>query len=192
MAQKTDVLICGSGSAGLSAAIWLARFGIDFKVLERRDGPLKIGQADGVQCRTVEIFESLGISEPLLREAYHVMELTFWSPGEQGGIQRNSVNPDTEPGLSHQPHVILNQARINEIMINEIKRLRGHEGDWIDYGCEAQDVKVRDNASGGEHPYPCEVQASRNGSPCVYQAKYVLVSQRTFRKKEQGQLAYYA
>ncbi|KAF6525025.1 hypothetical protein HZS61_010820 [Fusarium oxysporum f. sp. conglutinans] len=72
--EKVQVIICGGGSAGLTAAIWLARFNIDFKILERRPGPLEIGQADGVQCRTVEIFENLGISERLLEEAYHVME----------------------------------------------------------------------------------------------------------------------
>lgn len=59
MIEKVDVLICGSGSAGLCAATWLARHGIRCKVLERRDSPLALGQADGVQCRTVEIFESL-------------------------------------------------------------------------------------------------------------------------------------
>ena len=52
---KTDVVISGSGSAGLCAALWLARLKVPYIVLEKRDGPLKIGQADGVQCRTVEV-----------------------------------------------------------------------------------------------------------------------------------------
>ena len=79
MVEKVDILICGSGSAGLCAATWLARCGIKCKVLERRDGPMTMGQADGVQCRTVEIFESFGIGEGLLREAYHVLEVVFWA-----------------------------------------------------------------------------------------------------------------
>lgn len=60
MSTKGDVLICGSGSAGLCAAVWLARHGVDYRVLERRPGALEVGQADGVQCRTVEVFDSLG------------------------------------------------------------------------------------------------------------------------------------
>lgn len=177
MSEQTDVLICGSGSAGLSAAIWLARFGIDFKVLERRDGPLDIGQADGVQCRTVEIFESLGISEPLLRESYHVMEITFWSSKSEGGIERQRLGADTLPGLSHQPHVILNQARVNQIMIEEIERLRNHQGSNIEYACQVQDVKITEAAPMNETQdrYPVEVTAVKDGSPRTYRAKYVLV-----------------
>ncbi|KKY19604.1 putative phenol 2 [Diplodia seriata] len=69
MVQHTPVLICGAGSAGLSAATWLARYKVPFTLLERRRGPLRTGQADGVQCRTVEVFESFGIAEELLKEA---------------------------------------------------------------------------------------------------------------------------
>ena len=82
---KTAVVIVGSGSAGLAAAVWLAQSHIPFRMLERRGGPLTEGQADGVQCRTVEIYESLGVAEELLREAYHVMELAFWSVDEGDG-----------------------------------------------------------------------------------------------------------
>lgn len=177
-AHEVDVVICGSGSAGLCAAIWLARFGINYQILECREGPLKVGQADGVQCRTVEIFESLGISEPLLKEAYHVMELGFWSHEGVGGIQRRRAAPDTEEGLSHQPHVILNQARINGIMIDEIKRLRGDSQDGIEYNCQVDDVSILqgvkyDAESAGAGLV--EVKASKAGVPRLYRAKYVLV-----------------
>ncbi|KAM5357876.1 hypothetical protein ACJZ2D_015823 [Fusarium nematophilum] len=166
-----DVLICGGGSAGLAAAIWLARFGIKFKILERRGGPLEIGQADGVQCRTVEIFESLGISEPLLKESYHVMEVAFWSSDGQGGLHRTHVVPDTEPGLSHQPHVILNQARINEIMTDEIRRLKQDADSGIEYGYQVRGVEVTDNDS-----YPVKVAAEKDGVTRHYKAKYVIGS----------------
>ncbi|KAJ4253796.1 hypothetical protein NW762_010191 [Fusarium torreyae] len=147
--EKVQVIICGGGSAGLTAAIWLARFDIDFKILERRPGPLEIGQADGVQCRTVEIFENLGISERLLEEAYHVMEVAFWSPTDDCPLQRKDLAYDVEEGLSHQPHVILNQARINEMMLQEIIRLRGNGLSGVTYnsqvesGCDGAHSTVR-------------------------------------------------
>lgn len=50
------------------AALWLSKHHVPFRILEKRDGPLVRGQADGVQCRTVEIFERFELSDQLLRE----------------------------------------------------------------------------------------------------------------------------
>lgn len=112
-------MICGSGSAGLSAAVWLARYGIRCTVLEKRTRPMEIGQADYVQCRTVEIFDTLGVAEELLRKAYHVLEVAFWSStSDKTDITRTSRTADTQPELSYMPHVILNQARINGLLLS--------------------------------------------------------------------------
>ncbi|KAF5565844.1 phenol 2-monooxygenase [Fusarium napiforme] len=167
--DKVQVIICGGGSAGLTAAIWLARFNIDFKILERRPGPLEIGQADGVQCRTVEIFENLGISERLLEEAYHVMEVAFWSPDDNEGLVRKDLAYDTEEGLSHQPHLILNQARINDLMLQEIIRLRGNGTSGVLYNSQVESVRIVD-----DEEYPVEVVIMRNGEPYRYRAKYAI------------------
>ena len=92
-------------------------------MLERRSGPLIEGQADGVQCRTVEIYESWGIAEELLREGYHVMELAFWSADDQTGkLMRKNRAADTPAGLSHQPHLILNQARMNGLLLEKMRQ----------------------------------------------------------------------
>lgn len=177
MAQETnvDVLICGSGSAGLCAAVWLARAGINFRILESRDGPLQLGQADGVQARTVEIFESFGLERPLLDESYHVLELAFWSRGDGGGIQRSRYAPDLMPGLSHQPHVILNQARVNMLMIEDIRTSLGGN-DNIEYEQKVQNVTVDEAAVGDSDAYCTTVTSVKNGQEHIFRAKYVLVS----------------
>ena len=55
---EVDVLIAGTGPAGLVLAAQLAQFdGITTRIVERRDGPLELGQADGVACRTMEMLE---------------------------------------------------------------------------------------------------------------------------------------
>ncbi|PWY88562.1 putative phenol 2-monooxygenase [Aspergillus sclerotioniger CBS 115572] len=171
MAEKVDVLICGSGSAGLCAATWLARQGIPCKILERRDGPMTMGQADGVQCRTVEIFESFGVGEELLRESYHVLEVVFWADDGSGAICRTGKTADTQPGLSHQPHVILNQARINMLLIELMREFNNQE---IDYGYTVTDVKVESQLSGDPEAYPVKVTAEKDGKVESFEAKYVL------------------
>ncbi|KAK0736423.1 FAD binding domain-containing protein [Apiosordaria backusii] len=168
--EKVPVLIAGSGSAGLCAAAWLARFNIPYKILERRNGPLEIGQADGVQTRTVEIFDSFGIAEEMLREAYHVLEIAFWSPEGEKGIKRVRYEADKETEISHQPHVILNQARLNALMTG----LLGSNPP-IEYGCEVKNVVVDENVdSNNLESYPVRVDAVQDGVQKTYRAKYVL------------------
>ncbi|KAI0123621.1 FAD binding domain-containing protein [Xylariales sp. AK1849] len=174
MTNQVDVLICGGGSAGLCAAVWLARCGIEYKILERRQGPLKMGQADGVQCRTVEMFESFGLSEDLLREAYHVLELAFWAPNGESGIKRTHYAADVEPGLSHQPHVILNQARMNALLTEEMQRASGDAK--IEYGYEVKNVEIDSTTAQDPDAYCVSVTATKDGADHDFRAKYVLGS----------------
>ena len=67
---EVDVLIIGCGPAGLTLAAQLAEFPeIDTRIVEQKFGPLLLGQADGIACRTVEMFHAFGFSERLLKEA---------------------------------------------------------------------------------------------------------------------------
>ena len=65
--------------------------GITTRIVERKLGPLELGQADGLACRTVEMFEAFGLSERLLKEAYEQSQfLDLIGPAEQrvGAIGR--------------------------------------------------------------------------------------------------------
>lgn len=122
--ERVDVMIVGSGPTGLTLAAQLASFpGITTRIVDQRPGPLQIGQADGISCRSMEMFEAFGFSERVLREAYWVNETCFWSPddGRRGHIVRSRVIQDVEDGLSEFPHVILNQARIHEFLLERMR-----------------------------------------------------------------------
>lgn len=56
-----DVLICGAGAAGLTLAIDLARRGVSFRLIEKLDDPFRGSRGKGIQPRTQEVFEDLGI-----------------------------------------------------------------------------------------------------------------------------------
>ena len=121
--SEVDVLIVGAGPAGQLLGAQLAQFpSITTRIVEPKPGPLQQGNADGLQCRTIEIFEAFGFSERVLKEAYWVMETTFWSPTEDGkGLRRTGRIRDTEEGLSEFPHVILNQARMHGMWLDAMK-----------------------------------------------------------------------
>lgn len=135
---------------------------------------MEMGQADGVQCRTVEVFESFGISEELLREAYHVLEVAFWSSDGKGGIHRTSRTADTQPGLSHQPHVILNQARINGLLLDLMHRNGAQQ---VGYGYTVKSVEVDPSLVSEPSAHAVTVVAEKAGKEKTFKAKYVLVSE---------------
>lgn len=125
--RDVDVLIVGCGPAGLTLAAQLAAFpAIRTRIIDQKPGPLLVGQADGIACRTMEMFEAFGFSERVLREAYWVNETSFWKPGGDGTIVRGGRVQDTEDGLSEFPHVILNQARIHDFLLDTMRNAPTH------------------------------------------------------------------
>jgi 2-polyprenyl-6-methoxyphenol hydroxylase-like FAD-dependent oxidoreductase/heme-degrading monooxygenase HmoA len=74
--RTTDVLIVGAGPTGLTAAVELARRGIDCRVIDKlATPPAQADKAIGIHCRTMEIWEDQGI----VREA---MDAGIWLTGQ--------------------------------------------------------------------------------------------------------------
>ena len=61
-----DVLICGAGAAGLTLAIELARRGVSFRLVEKMDRPFHGSRGKGIQPRTQEVLEDLGIIDKIV------------------------------------------------------------------------------------------------------------------------------
>ena len=173
--DEVDVLIVGCGPAGLVLAAQLAEFPtIATRIVERKSGPLELGQADGVACRTVEMFEAFGLSEQLVAEAYWVNETVFWGPDphDRSRIVRTGRVQDVEDGLSEFPHVILNQARIHDHLLSAMRRSPSRLEP--DYDLEVVDVAVGDS---GDRPVTVTLRrtdTARLGTEVTVRAKYVV------------------
>ena len=176
--EEVDVLVVGCGPAGLVLAAQLANFPeIRTAVVDRRNGPLEVGQADGVAVRTVEMFEAFGLAGRLVEEAYWVSEVTFWRPDpeDRTRIRRTGRVQDVEDGLSEFPHVIVNQARmlayLRDAMERSASRLRPH------YGLGADDVRI-DTGGGSEQPVTVTLRhlddLQDTGRASTVRARYVV------------------
>lgn len=176
--DEVDVLIVGCGPAGLTLAAQLAQFpDIKTCIVEQKPGRLLVGQADGVACRTMEMFHAYGFSERVLKEAYWVNETTFWKPDERSPetIVRSGRVQDVEDGLSEFPHVILNQARIHDgfldVMRKSPARLEPH------YSRRLLDLQADPAAEPVDHAVTVRlerVDAGNGGNIETIRARYVV------------------
>ena len=172
VSDAVDVLIVGCGPAGLTLAAQLSAFAdITTRIAERKPGPLEVGQADGVACRSVEMFEAFGFAEKVLKESYWVNEVGFWRPGEDGvGLARANRIQDVEDDLSEMPHVILNQARVHDFYL-EIMR-NSPRGLKPDYHRELIDLTTTDDP---DYPVTATFKClEADGATEVIRAKYVV------------------
>lgn len=168
--ETVDVLIVGTGPAGTVLAAQLAAFpDITTRVIERRTEPLQLGHADGVACRTVELFQTFGLADALLREAYWVNEVRFWGPSEEdrSKIARSGWVEDTPEGLSEFPHVIVNQARMQQFLLDHAARSSSRLE--ADYGIEFVGYEMND----GDHPVTALLRRA-DGTDLTVRAKYVV------------------
>lgn len=173
--DEVDVLVVGCGPAGLTLAAQLSAFpDITTRVIEQKPGPLELGQADGIACRTMEMFEAFGFAERVLKEAYWVNETTFWRPDDDrpDTIVRGSRIQDTEDGLSEFPHVILNQARVHDLLLDVMRRSPTRLEP--DYSCRLVDLAVDEAA---DHPVIVTIERDEPGhagEQVTVQARHVV------------------
>jgi len=158
--KEVDILIVGCGPAGLTLAAQLSAFpDIKTCIVEQKPGPLLRGQADGVACRTMEMFQAYGFSERVLKEACWINETTFWKPDgkQRDHIVRSGRVQDTEDGLSEFPHVVLNQARVHDFFLDVMRksptRLEPH------YARRLLDLQIEADATSSNNAYPFQVTA---------------------------------
>ena len=175
---EVDVLIVGCGPAGLTLAAQLAQFpDIKTCIVEQKPGRLSVGQADGVACRTMEMFHAYGFSERVLKEAYWVNETTFWKPDERAPekIVRSGRVQDVEDGLSEFPHVILNQARIHDGFLDVMRKAPAKLEPY--YSRRLHDLEVNPAAAPSDHAVTVRlerVDAGNEGKVETIKARYVV------------------
>ena len=111
---RTDVLIVGAGPTGLSLACQLVRYGVDFRIVEKRETVTPYSKAIGVQARTLEIYEQMGLGEKAVELGTIAKKGRVIVGGEvRGEIDFSNIGE----GLSPYPFVLMLEQSKNERLL---------------------------------------------------------------------------
>lgn len=174
--EKVDVLIAGTGPAGLCLAAQLAQFPeIETLILERMPANIIKGKADGINTRTMEMFQAFGFADKVKRETYWVNQTAFWMPDPQQPerIKRVGQVQDVADDSSEMPHTLINQARLHELFLEVMRdspsRLQP------DYGWEVVGLTV--DPTTDDHPVTVTIKDATGlnwGGTRTVRANYVV------------------
>jgi 2-polyprenyl-6-methoxyphenol hydroxylase-like FAD-dependent oxidoreductase len=119
---KTDVVIVGAGPTGLSLACQLQRYGIDFVVIEKNEGVTKFSKAIGVQARTLEIYEQIGLAQRAIEQGTIAEKVRLLARGKvRGEIQLVDYGRD----FSDYPFILMLEQSKNEELLYDY--LQAHD-----------------------------------------------------------------
>jgi 2-polyprenyl-6-methoxyphenol hydroxylase-like FAD-dependent oxidoreductase len=126
-ATKTDVIIVGAGPTGLSLACQLVRFGIDFVIIEKNSGVTEYSKAIGVQARTLEIYEQLGVVEQAIDRGQIAGKIRIIAGGKvRGEVDLSDMGQD----LSPYPYLFVLEQSKNEQLLYDYLQSHHQEVWW--------------------------------------------------------------
>ncbi len=119
---KTDVVIIGAGPTGLALAGQFVRHDVDFVIVEKNESVTPYSKAIGVQARTLEIYEQLGLAQDAVAQGAIGGKGRFLVGGEvRGELDFSNIGE----GLSAYPFILLLEQSKNERLLYDY--LRSHE-----------------------------------------------------------------
>lgn len=130
----TQVLIAGAGPIGLTAAIELARRGVAVRIVDPLLEPPQYAKAVGVQPRTLEVFERMGILRQILDAAVPFHGQIVYVNGEPAGQADFALPEDVPFGFIGLPQysterVLREELATRGVPIERGVRLAGFEQD---------------------------------------------------------------
>ena len=128
-AGAVPVLIAGAGPTGLALACGLARRGVSFRLIEAAPGPQPGSRGKGIQPRTLELFEDLGIIDRVLARGRMAMPMYSTAPG--GRVTRGGGVPEElrdRPDIPYTASLITPEWRVEEALRLRLAEFGGAVG----------------------------------------------------------------
>jgi len=125
--EKTDVIIIGAGPTGLALACQLIRHGVDFVIIDRKESTTPFSRAIGVQARTLEIYEQIGLADKLIGLGKPAEKVRMVAGGE---VRGEAVLANIGAGMSKYPFMLVVEQGKHEALLYDFIRQNGRDVRW--------------------------------------------------------------
>ncbi|CAG8148456.1 unnamed protein product [Penicillium olsonii] len=141
------------------AAYWMARCGINARIIDKRETKIFVGHADGLRPRTLELFDSMGFQHRVLHEASESTEVNLWV--DQGKLVRQALLDMTQADHSPYHNTRLSQGRIERFILDSI-----HENSnlRVERSVITESLEYDEKLGGEPEAYPITVNLRTLGS----------------------------
>ena len=120
------MLIVGAGPTGLTLACELARCGVSFRLIEAAAGPQPGSRGKGIQPRTLEVFDDLGIGDRVIARGRMAMPIRSTAP--DGRVTLGGAEPETlkdRPDIPYTTSLVTPEWRVEEALRLRLAELGG-------------------------------------------------------------------
>src|SRR5947207_10967006 len=118
--RETQVLIAGAGPTGLVLALWLARFGIRIRIIDKTTEPGTTSRALAVQARTLEFYQQMGLADAVEERGRKIGGVNLWVAGRKAA---RAALRDIGKGLSPFPYpLIFPQDEHERLLIDRLAK----------------------------------------------------------------------
>jgi 2-polyprenyl-6-methoxyphenol hydroxylase-like FAD-dependent oxidoreductase len=140
-AAITPVLIVGAGPTGLMLACELARAGVAFRLIEAAPGPQPGSRGKGVQPRTLEAFDDLGVVDRILANGRMAMPVRITAPDGRV-VEPDPVTFRGRPDIPYAASVVTPEWRVEETLRGRLSELGGA----VEFGAALETFSQDDDA----------------------------------------------
>jgi 2-polyprenyl-6-methoxyphenol hydroxylase-like FAD-dependent oxidoreductase len=158
---KTDVIIVGAGPTGLSLAVQLIRYNIDFVIFDQKTGVTDLSKALVVHARTLEIYDQAGLAQQAVQQGAIVQKLALMHNGK---ISTRLDFADFGGQLSAFPFFLVFEQSKNERLLYEHLQQNRKDVQW-----QTELKSLSQNANGVQ-----AVFKTANGQTQTVEAQYLV------------------
>ena len=137
-----DVLVVGAGPTGLTLACDLRRRGLAVRVVDRLPQPEVKSRGKGVQPRTLEVLDDLGVVDRVLEVGWSRDLRVRWYVRRELLVDLHLPGRDPLPDVPHPNLVLVPQWRTEQVLRERLTELGG----TVEWGRELVDLEQDEDA----------------------------------------------